>query len=60
MQRDIDETQRATAMWAEFDKAIEAISVHVNPVKSKESNRKKALTVKDLLIKVSDNQISEL
>lgn len=49
---DIDDVQRATSMWSEFDRAIEALSVHVNPVKSREANRKKAMTVKDLLIKV--------
>lgn len=52
VQKDIEETQRATAMWADFDKAIEALSVHVNPVRSREANRKRAMTVKDLLIKV--------
>lgn len=40
------------ATWLEFDRAIEVLSAHVNPVKSREANRKKALTVKDLLIKV--------
>ena len=50
--RDIDETQRAIATWPDFDKAIEALSAHVNPVTSREANRKKAMTVKDLLIKV--------
>lgn len=53
VQRDIDETQRAIATWSDFDKAIEALSAHINPVKSREANRKKAMTVKDLLIKVS-------
>ena len=53
MQRDIDETQRAIAGWHDFDRAIEVLAAHVNPVKSRESNRKKALTIKDLLIKVS-------
>ncbi|KAF2483224.1 hypothetical protein BDY17DRAFT_250617 [Neohortaea acidophila] len=48
---DIDDVQRATSMWSDFDRAIEALSVHVNPVKSREANRKKAMTVKDLLIK---------
>ena len=40
------------ATWSDFDRAIEALSAHVNPVKSREANRKKAMTVKDLLIKV--------
>ena len=52
VQRDIDETQRNIASWAEYDKGIENLSAHVNPVRSQEANRKKALTVKDLLIKV--------
>ena len=52
VQRDIDETQRAIAAWADFDRAIEALSAHINPVKSREANRKKAMTLKDLLIKV--------
>lgn len=50
--RDIDETQRNVSAWPDFDRAIEAISVHINPVKSRDANRKKAMTVKDLLIKV--------
>ena len=53
VQRDVDETQRAIATWADFDRAIELLSAHVNPVQSKEANKKKAMTVKDLLIKVS-------
>ncbi|KAF2169155.1 hypothetical protein M409DRAFT_64916 [Zasmidium cellare ATCC 36951] len=51
VQRDIDETQRHISIWADFDKAIEALSLHVNPTRSQEANRKKAMTVKDLLIK---------
>lgn len=51
--RDIEETRRAMLSWPDFDKAIEALSAHVNPVKSRDVNRKKAMTVKDLLIKVS-------
>ena len=50
--RDIQETLRATLSWPDFDKAIEALSAHVNPVKSREANQRKAMTVKDLLIKV--------
>lgn len=52
VQQDIDETQRNIIGWADFDKAIEAISAHVNPTRSREANRKRAMTVKDLLIKV--------
>ena len=53
VQRDIDEMQRAISTWPEFDKAIELIAGHVNSVRNREANRKKAMTVKDLLIKVS-------
>ena len=53
VQRDVDGTQRNTPAWADFNKAIEALSEHINPVNSREANRKKAMTIKDLLIKVS-------
>jgi hypothetical protein len=53
VQRDVDDTQRAISAWSDFDRAIELLSVHVNPVQSREANKKKAMTVKDLLIKVS-------
>lgn len=56
VQRDIDETQRHISIWPDFDKAIEALSLHVNPTRSQEANKKKAMTVKDLLIKVSWQQ----
>ncbi|OQO02052.1 hypothetical protein B0A48_12525 [Cryoendolithus antarcticus] len=49
--RDIEETQRSIATWPDFDRAIEALSSTVNPERSREANRKKALTIKDLLIK---------
>jgi hypothetical protein len=49
----VDDTQRAISAWSDFDRAIELLSVHVNPVQSREANKKKAMTVKDLLIKVS-------
>ena len=52
VQRNIDETQNVLAGWSDFDRAIEVLAAHVNPVKSRESNRRKALTIKDLLIKV--------
>lgn len=52
VQRDIDEAQRTIVAWQDYDRAIEAISSTINPVKSREANRKKAMTVKDLLIKV--------
>lgn len=58
IQQDVDETQQAIDGWADFDKAIEAISAHVNPTRSREANRKRAMTVKDLLIKVGVFRIS--
>lgn len=51
--RDIEETQQQIVTWEEFDRAIEILSATVNPMKSREENYKKALSVKDLLIKVS-------
>ena len=53
VQRDINDTQRAINGWPDFDRAIEVLSAHVNPIQTREANRKKAMTVKDLLIKVS-------
>lgn len=50
--RDIEETQQQIVTWEEFDRAIEILSATVNPMKSREENYKKALSVKDLLIKV--------
>lgn len=57
--RDIEETQQSIAAWSEFDRAIEVLSATVNPVRSREENQKKALTVKDLLIKVSGQMTSK-
>jgi hypothetical protein len=57
VQRDVDEIQRAITAWPEYDRAIEVLSAHVNPVKSREANRRKALTIKDLLIKVSEVRV---
>lgn len=37
----------------EYDSAIESLAYAINPVRSRDANRRKALTVKDLLIKVS-------
>lgn len=51
LQHDVEETQRTITAWADYDRAIEALSVHINPVRSREANKKKAMTVKDLLIK---------
>ncbi|KAG9935227.1 hypothetical protein KCU98_g19986, partial [Aureobasidium melanogenum] len=51
MHDDIDFTQRSSFSGWDYDKAIETLSASVNPVKSREANRKKALSIKDLLIK---------
>ena len=53
VQRDTEEAQRAIGAWADYDKAIEAISKTLNPVNNREANKRRAMTVKDLLIKVS-------
>lgn len=55
--RDIEETQQNMTNWSDFDRAIEVLSATVNPVRTREENRKKALTVRDLLIKVSEHTI---
>lgn len=60
VQRDVEETQRTIAVWPDFDRAIEVLSAHVNPVNGREVNRKKALTIKDLLIKVNVNIVSHM
>jgi hypothetical protein len=52
MHDDIDFTQRSSFSVWDYDRAIETLSASVNPVKSREANRKKALSIKDLLIKV--------
>jgi hypothetical protein len=41
-------------MWAEFDHAIEILATHVIPSKSWHHECKKAMMIKDLLIKVFD------
>lgn len=52
MHDDIDFTQRTSFSVWDYDKAIETLSASVNPIKSREANRRKALSIKDLLIKV--------
>ena len=59
VQRDVDDTQRSIFAWPDFDRAIELLSAHVNPMQSQEANRKKAMTIKDLLIKVSIRPIDD-
>ncbi|THZ16224.1 hypothetical protein D6C91_06450 [Aureobasidium pullulans] len=51
MHDDIDFTQRTSFSVWDYDKAIETLSASVNPIKSREANRRKALSIKDLLIK---------
>lgn len=49
---DIEDMQLRTNAWPVYDRAIEALSGTLDPTRSQERNKKKALTVKDLLIKV--------
>ncbi|KAK4539748.1 hypothetical protein LTR36_010401 [Oleoguttula mirabilis] len=51
MRVDIEQTQQDIASWPEYDSAIETLAYAINPVQSRDANRRKALTVKDLLIK---------
>jgi hypothetical protein len=51
--RDIEDTQQQITTWSDFDRAIEILSATVNPVRTREENYRRALSVKDLLIKVS-------
>lgn len=51
MQKDIEETQQIITRWPDYDKAIEALSITIGAAKDRAANHKKALTVKDLLIK---------
>jgi len=51
--RDIEEIQQQITAWPDFDRAIEILSATVNPMRTREDNYRKALSVKDLLIKVS-------
>jgi hypothetical protein len=52
LQRDLDELKQSLPMWAEFDHAIEILATHVIPSKSWSHECKKAMMIKDLLIKV--------
>ncbi|KAK5134677.1 hypothetical protein LTR08_006192 [Meristemomyces frigidus] len=51
MRVDIEQMQQSIAAWPEYDSAIETLAYTINPVQSRDANRRKALTVKDLLIK---------
>lgn len=52
LQRDFEEVQSSSTAWEQYDRAIETLSATINPTKTKEINRRRAMTVKDLLIKV--------
>jgi len=52
---DVEDTQLRMAAWPDYDRAIEALSSTLDATRSQERNKKKALTVKDLLIKVKYN-----
>ena len=58
--RDIEGTQQHITAWPEFDRAIEILSATVNPMRTREDNYRKALSVKDLLIKVSRNDTCDI
>ncbi|KAK4964134.1 hypothetical protein LTR66_012460 [Elasticomyces elasticus] len=51
MQQDIEFAQRAIPAWHDYDKGIETLAASINPTSSREANCRKALTIKDLLIK---------
>lgn len=52
MHDDVDFFQRTTLCGPDYDKAIEALCASLNPTNTKEANKRKALSFKDLLIKV--------
>lgn len=52
MQEDVDFFQKTTLFGPDYDKAIEALCASHNPINTKEANKRKALSLKDLLIKV--------
>jgi len=50
--QDVEEMQRRMVAWPEYDRAVEVLSCTLDPMRSQERNKRRALTVKDLLIKV--------
>lgn len=48
----IEGMQLSVTTWPDYDRAIEALSSALDATRSQERNKKRALTVKDLLIKV--------
>lgn len=52
MQDDVDFFQKTTLCGPDYDKAIEALCASMNPINTREANKRKALSLKDLLIKV--------
>ncbi|KAL1302767.1 hypothetical protein AAFC00_003114 [Neodothiora populina] len=51
MQGEVDFFQRTTLSGPDYDKAIEALCASSNPTNTKDINKRKALSLKDLLIK---------
>ncbi|KAI5367465.1 putative DH domain-containing protein [Septoria linicola] len=51
VRRDIDEITRAIPTVLDYDKGYEALSAYIGPLNSRAANYKRAMTVKDLLIK---------
>lgn len=56
MQDDVDFFQKTTLCGPDYDKAIEALCASLNPMNTREANKRKALSLKDLLIKVRLDQ----
>ncbi|GIZ42666.1 hypothetical protein CKM354_000592500 [Cercospora kikuchii] len=51
VQRDIDDITRSIPTMPEYDKGYEALSTYLGALNSRAANHKRAMTVKDLLIK---------
>lgn len=49
MQDTVDFFQKTTLAGPDYDKAIEALCASLNPSNTKEANKRKALSLKDLL-----------
>lgn len=48
----VDGCQKNLPIWTDYDRAIEVLSASINPLNSRRANRKRAMTLNDLLIKV--------
>lgn len=52
MQDDVDHFHKTISAATDYDKAIEALCASMNPTNTREANKRKALGLKDLIIKV--------